>query len=133
MTIREMLALHPRPTSLDREVLLRCIEACADCATTCTSSADASLAEADVQDMVRCVRLCLDCADACEATGRIVTRQTEADLELIRAAATACAVACRACAEECERHAAHHEHCRVCAETCRSCEQACNDLVAAIG
>ena len=133
MTIREMLAAHPRPSDIDREVLVRCIEECADCTATCTSCADANLAEDDFQQMVRCIRLCLDCADACEATGRIVTRQTEADLVVLRATVSACAAACGACAEECERHAAHHEHCRICAEVCRRCEQACGALLAAIG
>jgi hypothetical protein len=127
-----MIAAHPRPTALDRELLLRCIEECIDCAATCTSCADADLAERDVAEMIRCIRLCLDCANACEATGRILTRQTEPDLGVLRAESEACAVACRACAEECDKHAAHHEHCRICANVCRRCEQACKDLVAAI-
>jgi hypothetical protein len=133
VTVREMLDKHPRPTDLDRELLVRCIEECFDCEATCTSCADACLAEEDVQELVRCIRLCLDCADACGATGRTVTRQTEPDLGVVRTAVEACAVACRACAAECERHAAHHEHCRISAEVCRRCEQACADLAAAIG
>jgi len=133
VTVREIIATHPQPTSVDRETLLHCIEECFDCAATCTSCADACLGEEDVQEMVRCVRLCLDCADACDATGRIVTRQTAPDVGVLRAAIQACAVACRACGDECERHAAHHEHCRICAGVCRRCEQACDDLLAAIG
>jgi hypothetical protein len=133
MTVREIIATHPRPTSLDRDALLRCIDECFDCAATCTSCADACLGEPDVQEMVRCVRRCLDCADACDATGRIVTRQTEPDVGVLRAEVQACAVVCGACAQECEKHAAHHEHCRICAEVCRRCEQACNDLLATMG
>ena len=133
MTFQEIIKLHPQPTSLDRDLLLRCIGQCIDCAASCTSCADADLAENDVPELVRCIRLCLDCADVCEATGRIVTRQTAADLGVIRAMIEACAAACRACGQECERHAAHHEHCRICAEVCRRCEQACDDLVAKIG
>ena len=133
MTVQEMTKAHPQPTSLDRDALLRCIEECFDCAATCTSCADACLGENDVQELVRCVRLNLDCADVCDAAGRILTRQTAPDLDLLRATTEACATACRACAEECERHAAHHEHCRICAEVCRRCEQACDDLVARIG
>ena len=132
MTIRDILDKHPRPTSLDRNLVVRCIEACYDCSASCTSCADADLAEPDVQDLIRCVRLCLDCADVCDATGRIVTRQTEADLGVIRSVVEACVVACVACRQECERHAAHHEHCRICAEVCGRCERACNDLLAAI-
>jgi len=74
----------------------------------------------------------LDCADACDTTGRIVTRQTEPDLGVVRAVVEACATACRVCGDECERHAAHHEHCRISAQVCRRCERACNDLIAAI-
>ena len=91
------------------------------------------LGEPDVLELVRCVRLCLDCADFCDATGRILIRQTEPDLGVLRAAIEACAVACRASADECDKHAAHHEHCRICAEVCRRCDQACRDLVATIG
>ena len=83
--------------------------------------------------MVRCIRLNLDCADACDATGRILTRQTAADVGVLRAVIQACAAACRAGGDECERHAEHHEHCRVCAGACRRCEQACNDLLATTG
>jgi hypothetical protein len=133
MTVREVIATHPRPTSLDRDALLRCIDECFDCAATCTSCADACLGEPDVQELVRCVRTCLDCADACDATGRIVTRQTEPDAGVLRAEVQACAVVCAASAQECEKHAAHHEHCRICAEVCRRCEQACNDLLATMG
>jgi hypothetical protein len=133
MTVREILAAHPRPSPLDTQLLLRCIEDCIECAATCTSDADADLAEPDVHEMVRCIRLCLDCADACEATGRMLLRQTEADLGVLHAEIEACAVACRACAEECEKHASHHEHCRVCAEVCRRCEQSCEALRATMG
>ena len=133
MTLREVVESHPPPTRLDRDTLLRCVSECLDCGASCTSCADADLAEDDVREMVRCVRLCLDCADACDATARIVARQTEPDLRVIAAIVEACAVACVACAEECDRHAAHHEHCRLCAEACRRCENACGDLLAAIG
>jgi len=133
VTVREVIAVHPWPTSLDRDVLLRCIDECFDCAATCTSCADACLGEPDVAELARCVRLCLDCADACDTTGRIVTRQTEPDLGVVRAVVEACATTCRVCGDECERHAAHHEHCRISAEVCRRCERACNELLAAIG
>jgi uncharacterized membrane protein len=132
VTIREMLEAHPQPASGDRDVVVRCIEACIDCAVVCTSCADADLGESDVPEMVRCIRRCLDCADICDATGRIVTRQTESEVAVVRAAVEACATICRACREECERHAEHHEHCRICAEVCRRCEQACHDLLASI-
>jgi hypothetical protein len=133
VTIREMLEAHPQPITGDLDVRARCIEACLECAASCTSCADADLGESDVQDLVRCTRLCLDCADTCDVTRRVVTRQTAPDVTVVRATVQACALACRACREECERHAAHHEHCRICAEVCGRCEQACNDLLASIG
>ena len=132
MTVQELIATHPHPTRVDREALLRCIDDCFDCAATCISCADACLGEDDVRDLVRCIRLCLDCADLCDAAGRIVTRQTEPDLDVMRATIEACVSACRACGDECEGHADHHEHCRICAAACRRCEQSCNDLLATI-
>ena len=132
MSVREVIATHPHPTEIDREALLRCIDDCVDCAATCTACADACLAEEDVRDMVRCIRLCLDCADLCDATGRMVSRQTEPDLGVLRATVEACAAVCRASGDECERHAHHHEHCRICAETCRRCERSCSGLLAAM-
>jgi hypothetical protein len=97
MTVQEIIDLHPHPSDLDRDLLLRCIEECLDCAASCTACADACLGESDVAELRRCIRLNLDCADACDATGRIVTRQTSPDLRLIRAIVEACAVACLAC------------------------------------
>jgi hypothetical protein len=132
MTFKQVFALHPQPTNIDHEVLLRCIEECLDCSASCTACADASLSEADLGEMVRVIRLCLDCADECDATGRIVTRQTAPDLRQMRTMIQACATACVVCADECDLHAAHHEHCRVCAEVCRRCKKACDDVLAVL-
>lgn len=125
-----MLRSHPRPEQADQGALARCIDACFDCAQTCTSCADACLGEAGVGELVRCIRLNLDCADVCEAAGRLASRQTDTEPELLRRQLEACAAACRLCGEECARHAGHMEHCRVCAEACRKCEEACNALLA---
>jgi len=132
VTVQGIIQAHPQPTSIDRAVLVRCVSACSDCAVDCTSCADADLAEPDVKEMVRCIRLCLDCSDICTATGRIATRQTTVDLDVLRASLDACAAACRACGDECERHASHHEHCRLCAESCRRCEASCRALLTAL-
>ena len=132
MTIREMLEAHPQPSGGDRDVIVRCIEACIDSAAARTSCADADLGESDLPKLVRCIRLCLDCADICDATGRIVIRQTESEGSVVRATVEACVTICRACREECERHAEHHEHCRICAQSCSRCEQACNELLGSI-
>jgi len=124
-----MLETHPQAADVDTAKLLACIDACYDCAQSCTACADACLGEEDVAMVVRCIRLCQDCADVCVTTGRVLTRQTAFDVGLARAVADACAQACRTCADECERHAGHHEHCRVCAEACRRCERACAELL----
>jgi hypothetical protein len=127
---KQILETHPTGSVIEAEVLLACIDACFDCAQSCTACADADLAEDDVTTMIRCIRLCLDCTDVCIATGQVLSRQTEFDPELARSVVQACLQACRTCAEDCERHAAHHEHCRICAETSRLCEQTCVGVLA---
>jgi Domain of Unknown Function (DUF326) len=133
VTVRDIIERHPRPVILNRDLLFRCIDDCFDCSATCTACADACLGEPDVLDLTRCIRLNLDCAGICDSVGRVLSRQTEMDLSVVRAALEACIVVCGECAEECERHAAHHDHCRVCAEVCRRCEQSCRDLLASMG
>jgi uncharacterized membrane protein len=130
--VKSMLDTHPGTSEVDRQVLEEAITAITECATTCSSCADACLGEADVQDLVRCIRLNLDCADICEATARTLVRQTESDWRVVRAQLEACAEACRSCGAECRRHAVHHEHCRVCADACQRCAEACDRLLAAI-
>jgi hypothetical protein len=130
--VQDMLRTHPRQPQVDTAALVNCIEECFSCAQTCTSCADACLGEQNVQEMVQCIRFNLDCADVCDATGRVLSRQTEPDWSLVRSQLQACATACRVCGAECERHAGHMEHCRVCAEACRRCEEACNRLLSAI-
>jgi Domain of Unknown Function (DUF326) len=134
VTVAEkMLETYPREFNVDKNVLTRCIEACSDCAATCTLCADDCLSEqGQVESLVKCIRLNLDCADICAATGRVVSRQTEYDANVTRTQLEACITACRSCADECEQHAAHMEHCRVCAEQCRRCEKACEALLVAI-
>lgn len=127
-----MLEAHPWPGNVDREVLARCIDACYDCARTCTSCADACLSEDSVAEMRKCIRLDLDCADICAATARVLTRQTEYDAPTSKAQIQACIEVCRTCAEECGGHAEHHEHCKICAEACRRCAEACEELLSAM-
>jgi hypothetical protein len=129
----EMLRTHPQAGNAPMEELARRVEACYDCAQACTSCADACLGEDMVAELVRCIRLNLDCASICQATGAVLSRQTEPEMSVIRAQLEACIAACRVCAQECESHADMHEHCRVCAEACRACEEACHQALAAIG
>ena len=101
---------------------------CIDIVTQITSliAASEKVASMLIKDHVDyCVR---------EATGRILSRQTAFEPQLVRMALQACAQACQLCGDECEQHAQHGmEHCRACAEACRRCESACNNLLSAIG
>lgn len=127
----DMLRTTPAQIGFDRDALAACIAACFDCAQACTACADACLSEEMVADLRRCITSDLNCADICTATGRVLSRQSEYDPTITRAALAACRDVCRACAEECETHASMHEHCRICAEACRRCERACDALLAA--
>ena len=113
---------RPTPT-VRRQALKESLEACYDCAFTCTACADACTAEVHVEMLRRCIRLNLDCSDLCQTVGRALSRQK---IEL-----DACAAICEACARECERHAEMHEHCRVCAEACRKCHERCRRIAQA--
>ena len=130
---RRMLEAYPRDYNVDTDLLVRCIEACYDCAQACTQCADACLSEEGEQPKLnKCIRLNNDCVDACVTTGRIVSRQTEYDANVTRAALEACAAVCKACGDECAEHGEHGmDHCAVCAEQCRRCEQACQELISA--
>lgn len=129
----QMLQTYPRDFNVDKDVLVRCIEACYDCAQACTACADDCLSEENVAQLVKCIRLNADCADICTATGRVVNRQTEYDANVTRPIVEACVQACSSCGDECEQHGeAGMEHCRVCAEACRRCERACEELLGAM-
>lgn len=129
---KQMLETHPQHSGGGNDLVVRCIEACFECSQACSSCADACLGEESIADMRRCIRLDLDCSDLCLAAGRIVTRQTESNVETVRAVVEACAAACKACGDECESHAGHHEHCKVCAAACRRCEEACRSFLASL-
>lgn len=129
-TIEMMLRSHPRADPRHAASYAEVIHALVICAQTCTSCADACLAETDhLAPLRRCIRTNLDCADICAATARILMRQTETTGELIHTQLHACILACQACGDECEDHAEMHDHCRVCAEACRHCQQRCNFLL----
>jgi hypothetical protein len=115
-----------------QDLLVRCVTACMQCSLACTACSDACLAEDDLVDLVKCIRISLDCAVMCDATAKILTRQTEADVVVMREIVSACLAAIVACAEECERHAAHHKHCDISARVCRDAETACQNLLAAL-
>lgn len=126
---QDMINTHPNPVDLDGSALAECIEACFDCEQACTACADACLSEDMVQNLLHCIRLDLDCADVCAATGRILSRQTKPDWDVVRSQVESLAQAVKACGDECERHADKHEHCRICMEACRRCEESCKAVL----
>jgi hypothetical protein len=132
MQTREMIATHPDVKGSVNQALIAAIDAAYSCAQTCTSCADACLAEAGVDRLRQCIRLNLDCADVCAATATLANRRTGSNEDVIRKMLEACAAACRICATECERHASHHEHCRICAESCRACELECQEALSSM-
>jgi hypothetical protein len=129
MQTREMIATHPDVRGSVDEALIEAIDAAYACAQTCTSCADACIAEEMVAQLRQCIRLNLDCADVCAATATLANRRTGSNEEVIRKMLDACITACRLCGEECQRHATKHEHCRICAESCRRCETACQNAL----
>ena len=126
-----MLDTYPRSFDLDSATLAEAIDLLVDCANTCTQCADACLSEGN-PDLAKCIRLNMDCADICNAASRVVSRQTEYDVNITRPLLEACMAACRSCGDECGRHADHMAHCRICAEQCLRCEAACRSLLAAM-
>jgi hypothetical protein len=129
MHTQEMIAKHPDVRGSVNDALIAAIDEMYSCAQTCTSCADACLAEQTVAELRQCIRLNLDCADVCLVTATLANRRTGSDEGVIRRMLEACITACRVCGEECQRHAGKHEHCRVCAEECRSCETACQQAL----
>jgi hypothetical protein len=125
MQTKEMIATHPQVRGNVNQALIDAIDAAFSCAQTCTSCADACLAEEMVAQLRQCIRLNLDCADVCGATATLGSRRTGSNEEVIRKLLDACIAGCRVCGDECHRHASEHEHCRICAEACRRCQTAC--------
>jgi hypothetical protein len=132
MTAREMLDASPTGVPLGAAEIAAAIEACLNCAQSCTSCADADLVEDDVREMRACIALCIDCADVCELVARILSRPAQSDHVAVHRLLQACVRECTLCAEECALHAEHHRHCAICAKACRACEAACRALLDAV-
>jgi hypothetical protein len=126
---REMLDASPSGVPLGAAEVAAAIDACLNCAQSCTSCADADLVEDDVAEMRACIALCLECADVCDLVARILSRPAQSDHVVVHRLLQACVRECTLCAEECARHAEHHRHCAICAKACRTCEVACAALL----
>ena len=125
----EMIATHPDVRGNVNEAFIEAIDEAYACAQTCTSCADACLAEEKVTELRQCIRLNLDCADVCAGTATLATAELVRTKKSIRTMLEACITACRLCGEECQRHASMHERCRICADSCRRCEAACQSAL----
>jgi hypothetical protein len=124
-----MLNASPTALPLGAEELAEAIDACLSCVQSCTSCADADLAEPDVAELATCVALCVTCADVCEHTARVLSRPAHWDEFVVHRLLQACVRACTNSAEECGRHAAHHRHCAICEKVCGTCIDACTALL----
>ena len=105
------------------------IDGCLTCVQTCTTCANADLAEEDVAELRVCAALCITCADVCDVTARVLSRPAQWDQFIVHHLLQACVHACESSAEECARHAHHHRHCAICEKVCRACTQACAALL----
>jgi hypothetical protein len=126
---KEMLDAVPTDVQLSIEAIAAAIDASLRCVQTCTSCADADLAEDDIDDMRACIAHCLNCAEVCGVTARLLSRTAHWDQFVVHRLLQACVRVCSNCAEECARHAQHHRHCAICENVCRECEQACQALL----
>ncbi len=127
MSVRSVLADHPKLDTFDLDQLVACLEACLRCVGTCSACADACLWEENIDHHRTCVQTCLTTADICAATAKVIGRAGP-DNDVWAALVRVCRDACAACAEECERH--DNDHCRSCAAACRECVAACDALLA---
>ena len=127
----EMLDTVPTAVPLSTHRVAEAIDACLSCGQTCTTCANADLAEEDIDELRVCAALCLNCADVCDVTARLLSRPAYSDLFVIRRILEACVRTCNSSADECARHAHHHRHCAICENACRTCIEACAALLEA--
>jgi hypothetical protein len=126
---KEMLEAAPVGAPLSTADLATAIDACLTCFQTCTSCADADLAEPDIDELRTCIALCLSCAEICEVTARFLSRPAHWEPAIVHRLLQACVRSCANSAAECARHAQHHRHCAICEKTCRECLAACEVLL----
>jgi hypothetical protein len=131
MDVARMIGAAPLRPLAEVEALAPAILEASSCAQAASLCADACLSEPAVDKLRLCVRLNLDAADLCQTAVRLLSRQLDPDLKVIRTFVETCLLAVEACGDECERHA-HHDHCRICLEACRRAQEAFSDLLAVL-
>jgi hypothetical protein len=102
-----------------------CMKACETCAEACTANFNHcfKLVAEGQKDHARSARLSLDCAEFCAMSVCMMSRESE----LMDAACTACAEACKRCGAECAKY--DSEMMKTCAAECKKCEEACRAMV----
>ncbi len=128
---KQMIDAVPGGGPLGADTLAAAVDACLRCLQSCTTCANADLAEDDVLEMRACIACCLNCADVCDATARLLSRPAYSEPAVIHPLLQACVRTCTTCAEECARHAPHHVHCALCEQVCRACVESCTALLGA--
>jgi hypothetical protein len=131
MDVARMIRAAPLQPLAEVEALAPAILEASSCAQAASLCADACLGEAGVDKLRLCIRLNLDAADLCQTAVRLLSRQVDPDLKVIRTLVETCLLAVEVCGDECERHA-HHDHCRICLEACRRAQEAFSDLLAVL-
>ena len=126
---KEMLDSVPTDVPLSTADVAAAIDACLRCVQSCTTCANADLAEEDIAELAVCAALCINCSDVCDVTARLLSRPAHWDQVVIHHALQACVRSCENSAAECARHAHHHRHCALCETICRACIKACATLL----
>jgi len=126
---KEMLEAAPARVPLSTADVAAAIDACLTCLQTCTSCANADLAEPEIDELRTCIALCLSCAEVCDVTARFLSRPAHWEPFIVHRLLQACVRSCADSAAECAKHANHHRHCAICEKACRECERACEVLL----
>lgn len=103
-----------------------CIEACRNCAATCTETLSMCLHEGGEHVQEDHVRVMLDCIEICELSARYMLRNSP------RHALTCgvCAEVCYACADDCQLM--DESFMQQCADECRRCSDLCQKMASAM-
>lgn len=118
--------MHHTMTSKRSSQMEACIEACRDCASTCTETVRYCLDMGGEHADARHVALLLDCAQICQTSADFMLRGSDLSGRIC----AACAEVSERCAESCERFG-DDEMMRASAEACRRCAESCRQMSAA--
>lgn len=107
-------------------LIMDCIEACNDCATSCLNTITHCLELGGQHAEPEHIQKLLDCVEICRTAANFIGRSSVYYAELCRI----CAEICDVCAESCYQVDLKNSQMRECAETCRQCSEACRQMAA---